>query len=74
MANEPRDHQLEHYVEFIRSGVAVVGEYHCAECGYGVTVHGALPICPMCSATSWEQAAWSPFSRAGRPSSAPVLT
>jgi len=64
MTDEARSDRLEEFVEFVRSGVAVVGEYHCAECGYGVTVHGALPACPMCSATSWEQAAWSPFSRA----------
>ncbi len=54
------------YVEFVRTGVAVVGEYHCTGCGYGVTVHGVLPACPMCAETTWEQAAWSPFTRAQR--------
>jgi len=38
-------------------------EYHCSECGYGVTIVRALPLCPMCGGTSWEQSAWSPFSR-----------
>jgi rubredoxin len=54
----------EDYVEFLATGTTVVGEFHCAGCGYGVTVHTKLPRCPMCSGTSWEQAAWSPFSRA----------
>lgn len=52
------------FVEFFVAGTAVKGQYHCAECGYGVTVHEELPTCPMCAGTSWEQAAWSPFSRA----------
>jgi rubrerythrin len=52
------------YVEFLHEGAHAVGAYRCADCGYGVTVHATLPRCPMCSATSWEAAAWSPFSRA----------
>ena len=63
---EPSGERDEEYVEFVRAGVAVVGEYHCSGCGYGVTVHGTLPACPMCAATSWEQVAWSAFTRAGR--------
>jgi rubrerythrin len=51
-------------VEFVTAGTAAAGEYHCAACGYGVTVHAALPLCPMCGGTTWEPAAWSPFSRA----------
>ena len=54
------------YVDFVRTGVAVVCEYHCTGCGYGVTVHGTLPTCPMCAETTWEQAAWSPLTRATR--------
>ena len=54
------------YVEFAAAGSSAAGEYHCASCGYGVTVHATLPICPMCAGTAWEQSAWSPFSRAGR--------
>jgi rubredoxin len=57
------DHHQEEYVVFVQTGVSVVGEYHCTGCGYGVTVRGPLPSCPMCAETSWEQAAWSPFSR-----------
>lgn len=52
------------YVEFIAAGTKVAGAYHCAGCGYGVTLHSPLPVCPMCSGTSWEQAPWSPLARA----------
>jgi hypothetical protein len=52
------------YVEFIAAGQQVKGEYHCAECGYGVIVFKELPRCPMCGNASWEQSAWSPFARA----------
>lgn len=52
------------YVEFLNEGTAAAGEFHCAQCGYGVTVSATLPRCPMCSGTTWEQTAWSPFSRA----------
>jgi hypothetical protein len=45
------------------SGDPAKGEFHCAECGYGVIVHAALPICPMCGGDAWEQAAWSPLTR-----------
>ena len=55
------------YVEFWVAGQSVKGEYHCAECGYGVTVVRALPMCPMCGGASWEQSAWSPFTRAQQP-------
>ena len=63
-AQESSGEQADEYVDFVPAGVAAVGEYHCSGCGYGVTVHGTLPTCPMCSATMWEQAAWSPFTRA----------
>jgi rubrerythrin len=52
------------YVEFLDTGTTAVGEYHCSSCGYGVTVHSALPRCPMCAGTTWEPSAWSPFKRA----------
>jgi rubredoxin len=51
------------YVEFWRAGQVVKGEFHCAECGYGIAIVRALPLCPMCGGTSWEQMPWSPFSR-----------
>jgi len=52
------------YVEFWSAGQPVKGEFHCSECGYGVTIVRALPVCPMCGGTEWEQSPWSPFTRA----------
>jgi rubrerythrin len=49
---------------FFTTGEAAKGEFHCSECGYGVTVHSKLPACPMCASTEWEQTAWSPMTRA----------
>jgi hypothetical protein len=54
----------EDYVQFFAAGMQVKGEFHCADCGYGVTVQTRLPACPMCAGRAWEQTAWSPFSRA----------
>jgi rubrerythrin len=51
-------------VDFLTAGTHVKGEFHCAECGYGVTVYRALPVCPMCGGVEWEQSAWSPLTRA----------
>ena len=51
------------FVEFWPTGQAVKGEFHCSECGYGVTIVRVLPLCPMCGGTSWEQSPWSPFTR-----------
>jgi hypothetical protein len=64
-AREPED-----YVRFWTTGSAVKGEFHCAECSYGVTVYRVLPLCPMCGGTSWEQTAWSPLTRSLRKSGA----
>lgn len=52
------------YITFRTTGETVKGAFHCAECGYGVTVYRALPACPMCGGTSWEQVPWSPLTRA----------
>jgi rubrerythrin len=54
------------FVEFWSAGDPGKGEYRCSECAYGIAVYRALPVCPMCSGSSWEQAAWSPFTRALR--------
>ena len=54
----------DEYVEFLSTGTAAKGEFHCSQCGYGVTIVRALPLCPMCGGTSWEQSPWSPFTRA----------
>lgn len=55
------------YVDFAQAGEQAKGEFHCAECGYGVTVYRALPACPMCSGVTWERTTWSPFARATAP-------
>jgi hypothetical protein len=55
---------LGDFVLFVSSGMHVKGEFHCADCGYGVTVYRELPRCPMCGGEEWEQSAWSPFRRA----------
>ena len=54
------------FVAFRQAGEAVQGEYRCSECGYGVSVARELPMCPMCSGTLWEEAAWSPVGRRDR--------
>jgi hypothetical protein len=35
------------------AGATARGEFHCTECGYGISVHRALPTCPMCQGTEW---------------------
>ena len=34
------------------AGASARGEFHCTECGYGITVHHILPTCPMCRGTA----------------------
>jgi rubrerythrin len=41
-------------VAFRAAGDQALGEYRCAECGYGVTIRSTLPFCPMCGGGSWE--------------------
>lgn len=57
--NRPDD-----YVEFWPAGETVKGEFHCADCGYGVMIVRALPACPMCGCSSWERTDWSPLTHA----------
>jgi hypothetical protein len=42
------------FLEFEVTGAQVSGEFHCADCGYGVVVQSELPQCPMCGGTVWE--------------------
>jgi rubrerythrin len=49
------------FIHFFPAGSNAKGEYHCSDCGYGVTVFRALPRCPMCGGETWEQSTWSPF-------------
>jgi rubrerythrin len=44
------------YVQFFGAGDIAAGEYHCSECGYGVSVEQRLPRCPMCGGEAWEPA------------------
>ena len=60
----PTDLVDDGFVAFSAAGETVKGEYHCDECGYGVTVCRELPVCPMCGGKAWEQTSWSPFARA----------
>jgi rubrerythrin len=46
--------QAPEYVPFFATGERAVGEFHCSECGYGVSVQQRLPRCPMCSGEAWE--------------------
>ena len=63
--HQPAGHEpTGDYIEFVETGARVKGEFHCSECGYGVTVYRTLPVCPMCGGEQWEQSAWSPLSRA----------
>jgi hypothetical protein len=55
---------VDEYVLFMSTGMHAKGEFHCAACGYGVTVCRELPRCPMCGGEDWEQSDWSPFGRA----------
>jgi hypothetical protein len=52
------------FVSFFETGSAAKGEFHCAQCGYGVSVQTRLPTCPMCAGTSWERRGRSPLARA----------
>jgi hypothetical protein len=42
------------------AGSAAEGEFHCAECGYGIVVRRVLPACPMCRGLAWEDPLTSP--------------
>jgi rubrerythrin len=64
---ETTKRSTDDYVEFRAAGESVKGEFHCSECGYGVTIVRALPLCPMCGGESWEPSDWSPFTRAHQP-------
>jgi rubrerythrin len=56
------------FVDFAATGDLTAGEFHCADCGYGVIVQRELPRCPMCSGTAWEAGARTPVRGVrGRP-------
>jgi len=53
-------------VPSLEAGTPGKGQYRCAECGYGITIHDELPTCPMCAGTAWELTPWSPVGNARR--------
>ncbi|MFY9579623.1 MAG: hypothetical protein WAQ33_09890 [Gaiellaceae bacterium] len=62
-AGRPGAAGSEEYVPFWSMGAPAKGEFHCSDCGYGVTVHTKLPRCPMCGGNAWERTDWHPFTR-----------
>ena len=42
------------FADLVVTGTDVSGEFRCADCGYGAVVRRALPPCPMCGGTVWE--------------------
>jgi hypothetical protein len=62
MLDSKPDTTKDDYIAFVPAGSRATGQYRCAECGYGITIHAKLPVCPMCAGTSWEETAWSPLS------------
>ena len=52
------EHQAGDFVPFYPAGTRAEGQYRCADCGYGVTIHDELPTCPMCMGTAWEAVEW----------------
>jgi rubrerythrin len=40
------------------AGLKATGEFRCAGCGYGISISGELPRCPMCGTEAWEQLQW----------------
>ena len=63
METREHDSSPDDFVVLFAAGTRATGQYRCATCGYGITLHASLPTCPMCGGESWEQAAWSPFAR-----------
>lgn len=57
----------EGFVRFRSAGESADGEFHCSECGYGIIVQRALPVCPMCAGNSWEQDERRPFPGSATP-------
>jgi hypothetical protein len=37
-------------------GNRAAGDFYCADCGYGISLRGSLPTCPMCGGATWAGA------------------
>ena len=46
---------------FFAAGSPALGEFRCADCGYGVVVRRVLPACPMCRGLAWEDPVTPPW-------------
>ena len=62
VGTESGDGELARFVE---AASTARGEFHCADCGYGVSVQTRLPACPMCAGRTWEQSASSRITPRG---------
>ena len=49
--------------DFLVAGDPALGDFRCAECGYGISVRRTLPECPMCRGSQWEEPGTSPYGR-----------
>jgi len=63
MGTHDREAPGDDFAALFTTGTHGTGQYRCASCGYGITLHAPLPNCPMCKGETWEQAAWTPFAR-----------
>ena len=63
MERQEQASSMDDFVVLFATGTRAMGQYRCASCGYGITLHSNLPSCPMCGGESWEQSAWTPFAR-----------
>jgi predicted RNA-binding Zn-ribbon protein involved in translation (DUF1610 family) len=59
--DEARTTPDDEYVEFVRAGARVAGEFECAACGTRYVATHYLPPCTNCGEKLWERSAWSPF-------------
>jgi hypothetical protein len=54
------------FVVFHMTGQKGAGAYRCSDCGYGITIRGELPVCPMCSGERWEPTEPAPLRTESR--------
>jgi hypothetical protein len=45
------------------TGTEASGDFHCAACGYGITVRALLPQCPMCRGIEWQESSATTSAR-----------
>jgi hypothetical protein len=62
MATRVDPARFESVVGLRPTGTGARRELRCAACGYGASLAGEPPPCPMCRGTVWDPAAWRPFT------------